>query len=146
MLLRRIWIEAIQGTSRDCLYNELRLESLKSRRWWRKLSAIYKLLSNQCPKYIFDIIPSSVSFYDTRKKQIPFFNCRNDHFKYFFFANSLSVWSQLAPEIQNSGSIAVFKNKILFFIWPSKRSIFNANNPEGVKYLTRLRLRFSHLN
>ena len=146
MLLRRIWIEAIRGTSRDCLYNELRLESLKSRRWWRKLSAIYKLLSNQCPKYIFDIIPSSVSFYDARKKQIPFFNCRNDHFKYFFFANSLSVWSQLAPEIQNSGSIAVFKNKILFFIWPSKRSIFNANNPEGVKYLTRLRLRFSHLN
>ena len=62
MLLRRIWIEAIRGTSRDCLYNELRLESLKSRRWWRKLSAIYKLLSTQCPKYLFDIIPSSVSF------------------------------------------------------------------------------------
>ena len=48
--------------------------------------------------------------------------------------------------MQNSESIAVFKSKILSFIRPSKRSIFNANDPEGVKYLTRFRLRFSHLN
>ena len=75
-----------------------------------------------------------------------FFNCRTDCFKYSFFPNSLSEWSQLAPEIQNSESIVVFKSKLLSFIRPSKRSIFNVNDPEGVKYLTRLRLRFSHLN
>ena len=134
------------GTSRECLYSELGLESLSSRRWCRKLCAIYKLLSTQCPKYLFDIIPSSERFYDTRKKQRPFFNCRTDCFKYSFFPNSLSEWSQLAPEIQNSESIVVFKSKLLSFIRPSKRSIFNVNDPEGVKYLTRLRLRFSHLN
>ena len=50
---------AIQGTSRECLYNELGLESLSSRRWCRKLCAIYKLLSTQCHKYLSDIIPSS---------------------------------------------------------------------------------------
>ena len=60
---------AIQGTSRECLYNELRLESLSSRRWCRKLCTIYKLLSTQCPKYLFSIIPASERFYDTRKKQ-----------------------------------------------------------------------------
>ena len=60
---------AIQGTSREYLYNELRLESLSSRRWCRKLCTIYKLLSTQCPKYLFSIIPSSERFYDTRKKQ-----------------------------------------------------------------------------
>ena len=81
-----------------------------------------------------------------------FFNCRTDCFKYSFFRNSLSEWSQLAStnnlrlEIQNSDSIAVFKSKLLSSIRPSKRSIFNVNDPEGVKYLTRLRLRFSHLN
>ena len=32
------------------------------------------------------------------------------------------------------------------FTRPSKRSIFNVNDLEGVKYLTRLHLRFSHLN
>ena len=59
---------AIQGTSRECLYNELGLESLSSRRWCRKLCAIYKLLLTQCPKYLFNIILSSERFYDTCKK------------------------------------------------------------------------------
>ena len=75
----------------------------------------------------------------------PFFNCRTDCFKYSFFPNSLSEWSQLVPEIQNSEFIVVFKSKLLSFIRPSNRSIFSVNDPEGVKYLTRLRLRFSHL-
>ena len=48
--------------------------------------------------------------------------------------------------MQNSESITVFKSKLLSFIRPSKRLIFNANYPEGVKYLTRLSLCFSHLN
>ena len=43
--------EVIQGTSRECLYNELGLESLSSRSWCRKLCAIYKLLSTQCPTF-----------------------------------------------------------------------------------------------
>ena len=94
MLLRRIWIEAIQGTSRDCLYNELRLESLKSRRWWRKLCAIYKLLSTQCPKYLFDIIPSSVSFYDARKKQRPFFQLQKWPFQIFFSLQILYLYGR----------------------------------------------------
>ena len=137
---------AIQETSRERLYNELVPESLSSRRWCRKLCAIYKLLSTQCPKDLFNIILSSERFYDTRKKQRSFFNCRTNCFKYSFFPNSLSEWSQLAPEIQNSESRIVFKSKLLSFIRPGKISIFNINDPEGVKYLTRLRLRFSHLN
>ena len=103
-------------------------------------------MPTQFPKYLLRILPSSESFYDTRKKQRPFFNCRTDYFKYSYSPNSLSEWSQLVPEIQNLKSIAVFKNKLLPFIRPSKRSIFNVNNPEDVKYLTRLRLCFSHLN
>ena len=84
-------IKAIQETSRKCLYNKLRRESLSSRRWCRKLCTIYKLLSTQCPKYLFNIIPSSESFYDTRKNRDLFFNCRTDCFKHSFFSNSLSL-------------------------------------------------------
>ena len=87
-----------------------------------------------------------VKTFMTHKKQRPFFNCRTDCFIYSFFPNSLSEWSQLVPGIQNSESIAVFKSKLISFIRPSKRSIFNVNDPEGVNYLTRLRLQFSHLN
>ena len=41
---------AIQGISRQCLYNELGFESPSSRKWYRKLCAIYKLWSTQCAK------------------------------------------------------------------------------------------------
>ena len=74
-----------------------------------------------------------------------FFQLQNWLFQ-IFFPNYLSEWSQHAPEMQNSESIAVFKNKIPFFIRPSKRSIFNVNDPEDAKYLARLRRCFSHLN
>ena len=114
----------------ECLYHELGFESLSSRRWCRKLCAIYKLLSTQCPKCLFDIIPSTERFYDTRKKRGPFYNYITDCFKYSFFPNSLSEWLQLAPEIQNSESTVVFKSKLFSFIRPSKRSIFNVNDTE----------------
>ena len=45
--------------------------------------------------------------------------------------------------LQNPESIAVLNFSVTK---PSKRSTFNVNEPEGVKYLTRLHLCFSHLN
>ena len=39
----------------------------------------------------------------------------------------------------------LFKKRILEFIRPKANSIFNIHNPMGIKYLTRLRLGFSHL-
>ena len=42
--------EAIKGTSREYLFNELELKSISSRRWCRKLCAICKLLSTHSPK------------------------------------------------------------------------------------------------
>ena len=80
------------------------------------------------PKYLYDIIPSSEGFYDTHKKQRPFFNYKTDCFKYSIFPNSLSERSQLSPEMQDSEPIAVFKSKLFSFIRPSKISIFNVND------------------
>ena len=81
---------AIEGTSRECLYNELGLESLSSRRWWRKHCAIYKLSSTQCPKYLFDIIPSSESFYDIRKRERDLFSIAELIVSNFL--SKLSIW------------------------------------------------------
>ena len=39
----------------------------------------------------------------------------------------------------------LFKKRLLEFIRPKANSIFNIHNPMGIKYLTRLRLGFSHL-
>ena len=82
---RRIAGHALSGDLTGKFYNELGLESLSSRTRCRKVCAIYKLLSTQSPKYLLNIIPSSERFYDTRKKQRPFFNCRTDCSRYSFF-------------------------------------------------------------
>ena len=60
---------AIRGTSREKNYQELVLESLQQRRWYRKLCLFFKVYKNQCPKYLFDIIPQSNCQYRTRNAQ-----------------------------------------------------------------------------
>ena len=40
---------AIQGTSRDKIYQELGLESLKSRRWYKRLSLMFKIMKEESP-------------------------------------------------------------------------------------------------
>ena len=47
---------AIRGTSREKLYEELGLESLQLRRWFRKLSFFYKLFNSEHPNYLFKLI------------------------------------------------------------------------------------------
>ena len=40
---------AIQGTSRGLIYQELGLESLKSRRWYKRLSFMFKIMKEKAP-------------------------------------------------------------------------------------------------
>ena len=52
---------AIRGTSKEKLYDELGLETLEKRRWYRKLCCFFKIFRYKCPKYLFNSIPNSVS-------------------------------------------------------------------------------------
>ena len=45
---------AIRGTSSEKLYQELGLESLRSRRWLRKLCLFYKIYKNKSPSYLYE--------------------------------------------------------------------------------------------
>ena len=56
---------AIKGTSRIKLYNETGLESLKFRRWFRKLCTFYKIKSTGLSSYLFDLIPKNSHMYNT---------------------------------------------------------------------------------
>ena len=55
---------AIKGTSRLKLYNEIGLESLKFRRWFRKLCTFYKIKSTGLPSYLYDLILKSSHMYN----------------------------------------------------------------------------------
>ena len=76
---------AIRGSSREKFYQELGLETLKSRRWYRKLCLFFKLKKNKYPSYLFDIIPKVLSTRTTRNhNNIPLFNVKHEYFRNFF--------------------------------------------------------------
>ena len=47
----------IQGTSPDKIYEELRLESLKARRWYKGLNYMFKVMKEEAPNYLINLIP-----------------------------------------------------------------------------------------
>ena len=51
---------AITGTSREKLYQELNLESLKDRRWLTRLRYLHKILSTKLPTHLHELIPPIV--------------------------------------------------------------------------------------
>ena len=134
------------GTYRAKLYQELGLESLQERRWYRKLCYFLKIFKGQSPDYLFKIFPSIKRAYNTRNVDyIPCFNTRHSFFRNSFFPSILIEWNNLDINIRNSESYAIFKKSILRFIRPSENPIFNCHNSGGIKLITRLRLGFSHL-
>ena len=92
------------------------------------------------------MIPKSHQSFRTRTNSIPTFYCRTDCYKNSFFPSALSDWFQLDAAIRNSESIAIFKSRLLSFIRPMQSNVYNIFDPIGLKFLTRLRLDFNHLN
>ena len=48
---------AMKGASGDKIYQELGLESLKSRRWYKRLSCVFKIMKKEAPNYLINLIP-----------------------------------------------------------------------------------------
>ena len=81
---------AIRGSSREKIYQELGLGSLKSRRWYRKLYLFFKLKKNKHPSYLFDMIPKVLSTQTTRNhNNISLFNVKREYFRNFFFPSTV---------------------------------------------------------
>ena len=116
---------AIRGSSQEKLYQELGLETLQQRRWYRKLCCFYKILKSQSPKYLYSIM----SYRARQCNKIPAINVKHDFFKNTFFPSTIMEWNKLDWEIKNSESILTFKKRILSFIWSSANSTFNCHNP-----------------
>ena len=128
------------------MYQELGLESLRSRRWYKGLSCMFKIMKKEAPNYLINLIPKSEAAIRTTNNIFPTYNCRTDCFKYSFFPFTLNDWFRLDINIRNSESILLFKSRLLSFIRPNQSNIYNIFDPIGLKLLTRLRLGLSHLN
>ena len=138
---------AIRGTSTEKNIPRARLESHKSRRWFRKLCHFYKILNDKSSSYLFNLIPNFNRVQNTRLSyNIPTIKVKHDNFKNSFFPSAISEWNKLDLNIRNSASLNAFKKKLLNFIQPCANSIFDIHNPLEIKLLTRLRLGLSPLH
>ena len=116
------------------------MESLKQRRWFRKLCYFFKITKNQSPKYLFDKIPTTRTAYRTINNigNIPRFNVKHILFKNSLFPSSVIDWNNLDKSIRSSESLTLFKKSILQFIRPTLNRTFNCHSPVGIKLIRRL--------
>ena len=138
----------MRGISSEKLFQELGLETLKSRRWLRKLCLFYKLVKEKSPTYLFQLIPENNTPCITgsvQKNKIRFFKTKTIFFKNLSFPAVIMEWHKIDVNIGNSTSGNVFERVIPKFIRPKPNEVFNVDNSEGLKFLTRIRLGVSHL-
>ena len=76
---------------------------------------------------------------------LPISGVNHEYFKNTFIPSAILEWNKLDSFIRNSESLELFKKSLLKFTRPKPNSIFNIYNLVGIKYLTRLKLGFSHL-
>ena len=138
---------AIKGTSKERLYEELGLESLSKRRWYRRMCLFWKIINKSAPLYLSALLPNkSYSRNPTRQSLFSIFRRNTDYFANSFFPYCTDQWNAFDPNIKNIQSISLFKKALLKFIRPSPAHVFDVTDYSGLKLLTRLRLNLSHLN
>ena len=92
---------AVRGTSREKLYQELGFESLQQRRWYRKLCCLFKIINNQSPRYLFQLVPSPNTRYFSRNSEnIPHLQTKYECFKNSIFPLNYKRVEQSGPANQ----------------------------------------------
>ena len=127
------------------MYQELGLEYLAQRRWFRRLCCFYKIKNTKLPDYLFQLIPSISHNYLTRSNNIPSLECRTNFHCDSFFPYSIREWNRIDPDIRNAASYLCFRNHLLKKIRPWPNNLYGIHDPLGIKLLTRIRLGLSHL-
>ena len=62
---------AIRCSSKGELYQELRLETLQQRRWYKKLCSLYKILKLKLPRYLDKLVSVPRSIRTRKCEKIP---------------------------------------------------------------------------
>ena len=107
--LESIQYKAASAISISCIYQELGLESLTSRRYCKRLSCLFKMMKKEVPHYLINLIPKCEQSIRMRNNHTPTYQCRKDCFKYSLFPSILNSWFNLDDSIRNFESILIFK-------------------------------------
>ena len=88
---------AIRGKSKEKLYQELGLESLQLRRWYRELGMFHKMFKSKSPQYL--VLEKTSSYVTRNAGNIPRLNIKHNFYKNSFFPPSIIVWNNLDPNL-----------------------------------------------
>ena len=90
------------------LYQELGFESLKDRRWMRKLCYLYKVTSSKRPSYLYDMLPPLQRSQQNQGFFQPLL-CRTEIFKNSFLPSTIKEWNEIDLEIRRIDSYVGFR-------------------------------------
>ena len=139
----------VRGTSHERIYSESGFCSLSERRRRHKIIMYHKIVNNQVPDYLREILPPLVSdnnVYHLRnplEREIPRWDLTR--FRYSFFVSTTSIWNNLPERIQRSSSIGEIKH----FLREDDQSVpayFYSGDRLPQIIHCRLRLGMSNLN
>ena len=110
----RIVTGATARCSTNGLYAETAWQPLAKRREMHRLALYYKIVNGNAPKYLIDLLPSTVqdrTTYNLRNRsqrdtQLTRLNCLT----YSFFPTTTKLWNDLSNEIKARPSISAFKS------------------------------------
>ena len=108
----------IRGTSKEKLYQELGLQSMKER-WFRRLCCFYKILNNQAPAYLYSLFSPPNRHYNTHNySKIRQIFCRTETFSNSFLPKTIREWNKLDTSICQAPSYSVFRKVLFDFMCP----------------------------
>ena len=132
---------AWKGSNRTKLYEELGWESLTDRRYCKRILHFHKIVINETPSYLTDLLPrrknNPNTFHDIR--------CRTGRFKNSFFPDSVKSWNLFISHFDDLPSRAVLKKHLLSFFRPLPKSTFGLYDPVGLRIIFQLRVGLSPL-
>ena len=107
---------AIKGTSRERLYQELGLETLRDRRWYRKLVLFFNIFKGEAPLYLKNLLPPFVSGRSLHKVTLRQFKTKSTYIAGCLFPYCVNEWNKFSGEIREITTISKFKKELLSYI------------------------------
>ena len=113
----RIVTGARKGTSHDKIYNEIGWPLLSDRREQNQLVLFYKMVNDEAPPYLTELVPSNVGqcVGDRNLRnhnKLRSFKPRTVRFQKSFLPNVVNLWNNLDINITTSEDVSIFKSKL----------------------------------
>ena len=147
----RVVTGAKRGTSHIKTYEECGWETLSQRRENSQLTQFYKMVNNETPQYLSDLVPPKVG------ELVHFVNLRNDHkfrpikcrtaqYQKTFLPNVVNLWNNIDKKLMDSESLDIFKARLSSKTTRISNPLFEVGTRKWSLIHSQMRMKCSNLN